>query len=160
METIHKMVPVGLCRALLYTGACCLACCVRPGKTHLQRATFCSFAWIHLGWYLQTVCWKNLKNRATERVRARYFFFFVFFGSTTVSSVGLRTAYNAAERRVRWHELRLSAASDTFAWVLLSFVFPTEKGSTSIAFLLFWFCVCGFWLLSPSYSHLAFSRSG
>ena len=38
------MAPVGLCGALLHTvHAGCMAGCVRPRKTHLRRATFCSF---------------------------------------------------------------------------------------------------------------------
>ena len=73
-----------------------------------------------------------------------------------VSSVELRTAYNTAEWLVQWHGLRLSAASDTFAWVLVS----TQKRVQHLAFWLFWFGVCGHWLLSLSpHGHLA-SASG
>ena len=65
--------------------------------------------------------------------------------------------YNTAEWLGQWHGLRLSAASKTFAWVL----FSTKKRVQHPAFWLFWFCVCGHWLLSPSpHGHLASARSG
>ena len=77
----------------------------------------------------------------------------------TVSSAGLMQ--NSVQRcslrwLEQWHGLRLSAASDTFAWVL----FSTQKRVQHLAFWLFWFCVCGHWLFSPSpHGHLASARS-
>ena len=115
-----------------------LVVCSRETLTFAELL-FAPFAWIRLGWYLQTIAvFEELENQATERVRASYFYF--FFGSVTVSSVGLRTRYNSAERLVVvcWHGLRFSAASDTFAWVL----FSTQKRVPHLAFWLFWFCVC------------------
>ena len=135
MGAIHKMAPVGLWGALSYTGAC------SPSESYF----FAPFPWICLGWYLQTICvFEKPEHQATERVGARYFYCFV---SMTVSSVGLRTTlYNSAERLERWHWLRLSAASNAFAWVLFSFVFPTEKGSTQSSVLAVLVLCCGYWL--------------
>ena len=72
-----------------------------------------------------------------------------------VSSVGLRKVQRC---RVACAVTRTAVAggSDTFAWVL----FSPQKGAPHLAFWLFWFCVCGSWLLSSSYGHLASARSG
>ena len=131
---------------------------MRPRKTHLRRANFCSFCLNTLRVILtDDLCvrrtWKIKPEKELEQD------FSIFFGSMTVSSLGLRTAYmyNTAERLGQWHGLRLSAASKTFAWVL----FSTKKRVQHLAFWLFWFCVCGHWLLSPSpHGHLASARSG
>ena len=78
---------------------------------------FAPFAWIRLGWYSQTISVFEEREKSSQRKSWSKIFLF-FFGSMTVSSAGLRlAAYNTAEWLVQWHGLRLSAASDTFAWV-------------------------------------------
>ena len=130
-----------------------MADCVPPRKNHLGRATFCSFC-------LKTrrvILTDDLCVRKTWKIKRQKELqqdISIFFGSMIVSSAGLRTTSNTADRLLRWHGLRLSAASDAFAWGC----FPHRKKFRHQAFWLFWFCVCGYSLLSPSHGHLASTR--
>ena len=108
----------------------CMAGCVRPRKTHLRRATFCSFCLNTLRVILtDDLCvrrtWKIKPEKELEQDSSIF-----FFGSMTVSSVGLRTAYNTAEWLVvvQWHGLRLRVGGKRH--LRLGFVFYTEKSST------------------------------
>ena len=78
MGAIHKMALVGVCRALLYTGACQMYGWLRAAKkTAPSESSLCFFCWNMLGdTYRRSLCLRNLKNQATERVRARSFYFF------------------------------------------------------------------------------------
>ena len=136
-----------------------MAGCVRPWKTHPGRATFGSFCLNTLGVIITDhLCFENSKNQATERVRARYFY---FFESMIVSSVLLGTTYNTAEHLVRWHRLWLSAASDAFACVLFCLCFPHKNGLHTQRFGCsgFVFAVIGQWLMWPPWGHLASTRA-
>ena len=78
----------------VYAG--CMVGCVRPRKTHLRRATFCSFC-LNTLWVILTddLCvrrtWKIKPEKELEQDSSLF-----FFGSMKVSSVVLRTAYNTA----------------------------------------------------------------
>ena len=135
--------------------ASCMAGCVRPRKMHLRRATFCSFCLNTLRVILtDDLCvWKIKPQKELEQDLS------IFSDRWQWAVWDSRTTFNTAERLVQWHGLRLSAANDAFAWVLFSSVFPTER-VPHLAFWLFWFCVCGHWLLSPSHGHLTSARSG
>ena len=79
----------------------CMAGCVRPRKTHLGRATFCSFCLKTLRVILtDDLClrktWEIKRQKESGEDAS------IFFGPTTVSSVGLRTTCNTAERLLRW----------------------------------------------------------
>ena len=73
----------------------CMAGCVRPRKTRLRRANFCSFCLNTLRVILtDDLCvrrtWKIKPEKELEQD------FSIFFGSMTVSSVRFRTAYRYA----------------------------------------------------------------
>ena len=122
-----------------------LIACSRE-KLTIGVILFAPFGWIRLGWYLQTITvfedhWKIKPVQELEQDLSIF-----SDGGQVSSSVWLRTTYtyNTAAWLVQWHGLRLSAASNAFAWVLLS----PQKRVPHVAFWLFWFCVCGHWLLS------------
>ena len=112
----------------------CVAVCVRPRKTHLRKATIMlllpELHGVILADYLcvsRTGKTKPLQETEED--------IYIFFRPMTVSGVGLRTGYNQAECLVRWHALRLSAASDAFCVLLfLCVFFFTEKGSAPSVF--------------------------
>ena len=104
--------------------------------------------------YRRSLCSKNLKNQARERVRARFSIFFRIDESEQcgtqnsvqhcrVACTVTRTAVVGGKRHLR------------FGFV------STQKRVQHLALWLFWFCVYGHWLLSPSpHGHLASDRSG
>ena len=145
MGAIHKMAAVRVCEALLYTGACWMYCWLRAAKKNSPSESY--FLLLLLEYasgdtYRRSLCSKNLKNQATERVRARYIH---FFRSMTESSVGLRTTVQ--HRRAACIVTRTAVGSSK-RHLRLGFVFPTEKGSTPSVLAVLFF-VCDYWLLSP-----------
>ena len=95
MGAIHKMAPAGVCGALLHTGPYWMYGWLREAEKTSPSESYFSLILLEYAQgdtYRRSLCSKNLKNQARERVRARF-----FFGSMTVSSVGLRTTYNTAE---------------------------------------------------------------
>ena len=159
MGAIHKMAPLGSAghfRTQVHAGS--MAGCVRQRKTDPGRAPFCSFclnmAWVILADDLHArTTWKNKLQTELEHDIP------IFFGSMIMSRVEHRTEYSTAERLVRWHGLWLSAAGDAFACVLFWPLFSPQKRPPHLAFWLFWFCVCGYWLLLPFHGHLGSARS-
>ena len=99
MGAIHKMAPVGVCGALLHTGQCWMYRYGWLREAEKNSPSESYFLLLLLEYaqgdtYRRSLCSKNLKNQARERVRARFFY---FFRIDEVSSVVLRTAYNTAE---------------------------------------------------------------
>ena len=139
----------------VYAG--CMAGCVLPRKTHLRRANFCSFC-LNMLWgdtYRWYLCSKNLKNQAREKESAQDFSIFQIDDKWAVWDSEQHTT------------LQIGLYSDPDcgcqrqATPSLGFCFPDRKGfRPHLAFWLFWFCVCGYWLLSPSYGHLVSAKSG
>ena len=78
MASIHKMAPVGVCGALLYTGACWMYGWLRAAEKNSPWESYILIILLEnaLGdAYKRSLCSMNLKNQATERVRARYLCF-------------------------------------------------------------------------------------
>ena len=104
----------------------CMARCVRPRKTHLRRATFCSFCLNTLRviltddfWVRRT--WKIKPEKELEQG------FSIFFGSMT--SEQCVTQNNVQQCRVACTVTRTAVVGGKRR-LRLGFVFPTEKGST------------------------------
>ena len=155
MGAIHKMAPVGVCGALLYTGACWMYGWLRAAeKTHLGRAFFAPFLEYTQGdTYRRSLCSKNLKNQATEIVRARYFYFLRIDGSEQC-----RTQNNVQHCRASCTVTRTAVVGGKQR-LCLCFVLPLFSLQKRFPHLAFWLfrvgLCCGSWLLSPSHGHLA-----
>ena len=123
----------------------CMARCVRPRKFHLRRATFCSFCLNTLRVILTNEIWvrRTWKIKPEKELEQG---FSIFFGSMTSEQCGTQNNVQHCRLAWQWHGLRLSATNNAFGWVL----FSQQKRVSHLAFWLFWFCVCGYWLLSPS----------
>ena len=109
----------------------CMAGCVRPRKTHLRRATFCSFCLNTLRVILtDDLCvrrtWKIKPEKEVEQD------FSIFFGSITVSSV--HGPWDSEQRTCTTLQSALYSDTDCGcrrqATHSLGFCFSTEKSST------------------------------
>ena len=79
MGAIHKMVPVGVCGALLHTGLCWMYGWLSVAEKNSPLESYVlllllEYAYGHT--YRRSLCSKNLKNQTRERLRARFFLFF------------------------------------------------------------------------------------
>ena len=78
---IHKMAPVGVCGALLLTGACWLYGWLRAAEKNSPSESYFLLVCLNTLRVILTVSvFKELENQATERVRGRHF---SIFGSMT-----------------------------------------------------------------------------
>ena len=100
MGAIHKMAPVGVCGALLHTGPCWMCGWLREAEKNSPSESYFLLFLLEYAWgdtYRRSLCSKNLKNQARERVRARFFYF--FFRVDGSEQCG---AQNSVHCRVAW----------------------------------------------------------
>ena len=129
-----------------------MAGCVPPRKTHLRRAAFCSFCLNTLRVILTDdhCVWRTWKIKPEKELEQDISIFFRIDDKWAVRDSDQRTTLQTG----------LFSDTDCGCRRQATVLFSTQKRVSHQAFWLFWFCVCGHWLLSPSYGHLASARSG
>ena len=140
------MAQVGICGALLYTGACWMYGWLRAAdKNSPSRATFYS---------LTISVFEKLEKHSHRRNRARYFYFFFRIGDSQQcgahNNVQPYTGYRAPCTVTR------TAFVGGKRHLRLRFVLPLfspQKSVPHLTFWLLWVCVCCCWHLSPPHGH-------
>ena len=127
MAAIHKMAPVGVCGALLHTGPSWMYGWLRETEKNSPSESYfllLLFEYAQGDTYRRSLCAKNLKNQARERVRARFFYFFRIDDSDQCG-----TQNNVQHCRVACTVTRTAVVGGK-RHLRLGFVFPTEKSFT------------------------------
>ena len=115
-----------------------LVACDREKLTFGEQL-FAPFACIRLGWYLQTIfVFEELENSSHRKSLSKIF---LFFRIDSIEQCGTQNSVQHSECRVQWHGLRLSAASDAFAYVLFFLCFLLRKGFTSSVLAVLGLCL-------------------
>ena len=150
------MAPVRVCGTLLDTGACWVYGWLRAaGKTHLQNATFCSFCLDTVRVILtDDLCVRRTWKIKPQKSSSKIFLFFRIDDSEHCWTQNNGTTLQSGNTDCGCR--RQATPSLGFSFPL----FSLQKRVPYPAFWLFWFCVCGYWLLSPSFGHLTSARSG
>ena len=137
----------------------CMAGCLRPRKTHLRNATFCPFCLDTV----RVILTDDLCVQRTWKIKPQKEF------QQDISIFRINDSEKCRTQNNRHGDGTTLQSGDTDcgcwrqATPSLGFCFPLfspQKRVPHLAFWLFWFCVCGYWLLSPSFGHLASARSG
>ena len=156
MGAIHKMAPVGVCEALLHTGACWMYGWLRAAEKNSPSELYFLLLLLRygLGWYLQTISvFEELEKSSHRKSSSKIFLFFRIDDNEQCRTQNNGTTLQSGDTDCGCR--RQATPSLGFCFPLLS----PQKRVTHLAFWLFWFFVCGYWLLSPSFGHLASVRS-